>query len=349
MKQFTSHIDYLIQKHDCVIIPDFGGFVLSRQAASITSDGAIAPPKVVVGFNPDLKYNDGLLAESYMNVYSISYDVACKRIKDAVNRLDTILALRQPVQIGNLGKLSLDGDNHLCFTPNVNVSLHYPDTFGLSQIEIKRLADIQEVQNVAIVVNRKKTTYQRIFTGIGAAAAAVLVFFVTSTPVFDNADSTIQKSGFFTDVLAASSQPSVSKPVVNVEVSETIDGRANEIDTKTEAVVEEATVVAIPEKEPIKQLPVSEPVKNIVKETKKTPTAKYYVIIGSAGNKSEAQTVLKKFKAQGFQNANIVNSAERSRIYIASFEDKGQAEKYLSKFKNSNPKLSDAWVYTKRN
>lgn len=359
MKEFTSHIDYLIQKHDCVIIPDFGGFVLNREVAKIGADGSITPPKVIVGFNPDLKYNDGLLAESYMNAYSISYDIACKRIGDVVKRLNTILALRQPIQLGLLGKLSQETDGRLSFEPNNNISAYHSETFGLSVLDIRRLVDIQEIQKVSIVNNRR-SIYKRVFAGVAATAAAILVFFVTSTPISEEENNNVQKSGFFTDLISASA--SHSNSVGSVPMDNSLDITATEELMHSTEVEDPIVEVEIKKEEPkIEKIAPAitqkaEPAKvakaTTVAETstvKKAVEPKFFVIIGSAGSKSEAQKALKTFKSQGYKDANIVNSGDRNRIYVASFEDKAQAEKYLASFKKSNPKLNDAWVFTKRN
>lgn len=361
MKEFTSHIDYLIQKHDCVIIPDFGGFVLNREVARMASDGSIIPPRVIIGFNPELKYNDGLLAESYMNAYSISYDSACKRLGDVVKRLNTILGLRQPVQIGQLGKLSLDAENRLNFEPNNNLSAFHPETFGLSVLDIKRLVDIREIQKISVITT-KRSFYKRVFAGVGATAAAILVFFVTSTPISENENSNIQKSGFFTDLISTSAKLSTKTEVmpadnlfaVSTEGPVVIKDAEVEVPvTKVEIKKEEPKVEKIAsattqKSEPDKTAKVVTPVKETL-NVKKTVEPKFYVIIGSAGSKSEAQKALGRFKTQGYKDADIVTSGDRNRIYIASFDDKAQAEKYLISFRKNNPKLEDAWVFTRRN
>ncbi len=338
MKEFTSHIDYLIQKHDCVIIPDFGGFVLNREVAKIATDGSIAPPRVTVGFNPDLKYNDGLLAESYMNAYSISYDTACKRIDEVTKRLNTILALKQPVQIGLLGKLSPDEDGRLIFEPNNNISASHSETFGLSVLDIRKLVDIHEVQKV-LVINNKRSVYKKVFAGVGAAVAAILVFFVASTPILEDKGTSVQKSGFFTDliILSSANRPGTVPAVSSLTIASSVEVEAK----KEEPKIDITPVVA--------QKAESAKADKTAPVTVKQADPKYFVIIGSATSKSEAEKALKKFKMQGYQNANVINSGDRSRIYIASFEDRVQAEKYLASFVKNNPKLDDAWVFAKRN
>lgn len=330
MKEFVSHIDYLIQKHDCVIIPGFGGFVLNHEGSSIAADGAVLPPKVSVGFNPSLKSNDGLLAESYMTMYSISYDEACQKIELAVKRLNTILGMKHPVQIGRLGKLSLENDR-LVFIPNANLSIFHPDTFGLSTVNMKRLSDIEREK----AKTKRRTILKRVFAGAGAAAAAILIFFVASTPVSENDEA--QKSSFLSDWI--SSLPASSD--------------ATDIDNNTE------NIVALPEnadiEEQVQDSPLVEPealsAETAPKAEEEAPVVAepskhdYYVVIAGATSQSEAQRLINKFKSQGFENLGSLSSGKRIRIYAASFASRQEAEKYLVDFKAENPKLHDAWVY----
>jgi Sporulation related domain. len=328
MKEFVSHIDYLIQKHDCVIIPDFGGFVLSHEGASFGKDGAILPPKITVGFNSQLKSNDGLLAESYMTMYSITYDEACKRIEEAVTRLNTILSMRHPVQIARLGKLSLDENNCLIFDPNNNLSIFHPETFGLGVVNIKRLSYIEEESAKA-----KRSVYiKRALVGIGAAAAAVLMFFVASTPV--SQDVNIQKSSFFTDLVSVNEQSGNTNHVIEATLTQ---------QTKVQEIAKEPVV----QEEVVFEKPANETVMNANSERNSianVSTSNYFVVIAGATTDGEANTLMSRFKAEGF-DVNVIKSKQRIRIYVASFSTSEEADTYLNSFKQANPKFSDAWVY----
>lgn len=344
MKEFISHIDYLIQKYDCVIIPEFGGFVLNHEEASIIPNGSIAPPRVTIGFNPDLKYNDGLLAESYMNVRSLSYEEACKEIKENVKQLETVLKMKHPVQIGNLGKLTLGNDEHVAFIPNNNLSITYPDTFGLSHLNIKRLSQLDKEAKR----NKTKHIIQRLLVGAGATAAAVLVFFIASTPVKEEAN--IQKSSFFTDIVssfAASTDASVvgdsnSDEQVTIE-SEIINPvKTNSAPTKTADVSKTEKV-----KEVQKPEIANNDSKPEIADSNEKSNGNYFVIVGGAKSDSEANNLLKQIKEQGLNTAQIIKSENRKRVYVASFATKKAAEDYLVSFKNQHPKFHDAWVYYK--
>jgi len=349
MKEFVSHIDYLIQKHDCVIIPDFGGFVLSYQDASISSDGSIRPPKVSVGFNPSLKHNDGLLAESYMTMYMIPYDAACKKIEEAVRRLNTILNMKHPVQIGRLGKLSMDEKNHLTFIPNTNLSIFHPQTFGLSTVSMKRLSEIQKEESYV----KRRSIMKRIFAGSGAAVAAIMLFFIASTPVSEN--TATQKSSFFTDLIASVPVITDSYDVEITPEAEVIEiARAEAEVPKTSA---DEILPYINEKvveDFLANLKVSSPSQVTEESGAKTGIIKdnsdnnYFVIIGGGTSEKEVERLLNDFRSRGLTNLGTVASRERTRIYVASFDSSQKADSYLSTFKRENPEFYDAWVYYKK-
>ena len=59
---------------DCVIVPDFGGFVLRRRPALFTAEkNAFSPAHNEIVFNPALNHDDGLLTESYMQMYGMNF------------------------------------------------------------------------------------------------------------------------------------------------------------------------------------------------------------------------------------------------------------------------------------
>ena len=45
MLELSNYIEYLLAEHDCVIVPDFGGFVNQYRGASFSTDHKeILPP-----------------------------------------------------------------------------------------------------------------------------------------------------------------------------------------------------------------------------------------------------------------------------------------------------------------
>ncbi len=77
----------LLYNNDCVIIPEFGAFVLKSHSAYIKDD-TFYPPKKVISFNAMLDENDGLLVKHLSTSRNISYKKALKTINDETQSLE---------------------------------------------------------------------------------------------------------------------------------------------------------------------------------------------------------------------------------------------------------------------
>jgi len=68
------HIARLLEEHDCVILPGFGGFIGNYAPARIdpVSHSFIPPAKKIL-FNINLRQNDGLLYNRIVTDEGVSY------------------------------------------------------------------------------------------------------------------------------------------------------------------------------------------------------------------------------------------------------------------------------------
>ena len=100
MIELARHIEYLLLENDCVIIPDFGGFIAHNQPSYYDEvEHVFMPPIRTIGFNPQLSMNDGLLVQSYMQAYHTDYSDAIRIISGKVKELKekNSLTFRQAV------------------------------------------------------------------------------------------------------------------------------------------------------------------------------------------------------------------------------------------------------------
>ena len=80
-------------------------------------DQMFLPPLRTLGFNPQLKINDSLLAQSYVEAYDISYPEALQRIEDEVNELKMHLETEGTFELNDIGVLALNDEGNYLFTP----------------------------------------------------------------------------------------------------------------------------------------------------------------------------------------------------------------------------------------
>jgi hypothetical protein len=129
----ATYINDLLYRYDCVIIPDFGGFVTNRIGAKVNKfTNTFTPPSKQVTFNSLLKHNDGLLANYIASSENISFEKATATISLAVIKWQNELQSK-PVEIENLGSLSLTEDKKIIFEPNLAINF-LTESFGLETI-----------------------------------------------------------------------------------------------------------------------------------------------------------------------------------------------------------------------
>ena len=85
MTTVQNHIKELLFEQDCVVIPEFGGFVTNFDCAKINSNNRfIAPPQKWLAFNVLLKNDDGLLSNYIAKEENITVSQANLKVKTFV-------------------------------------------------------------------------------------------------------------------------------------------------------------------------------------------------------------------------------------------------------------------------
>jgi len=126
-----NHISELLYDHDCVIVPEMGGFVASYSHARINAvQQIIEPPSKKIAFNVFLTHNDGLLAEHIARHENLSFNEAVKEIRGYVHHYQEEVDRGKKFIIEGVGVLYADAERHVQFEPFKNVN-YLKDSFGL--------------------------------------------------------------------------------------------------------------------------------------------------------------------------------------------------------------------------
>ena len=132
MIELERHIEILLLNNDCVIVPNFGGFMTHHVEAHYDEEQEMYyPPLRTIGFNPQLTLNDSLLAQSYIDVYDISYPEALQRIDSEVSEVKQHLANEGAYEMSDLGTIFYHHDGSYTFKPCEAGNLT-PELYGLS-------------------------------------------------------------------------------------------------------------------------------------------------------------------------------------------------------------------------
>jgi len=322
MQNISFHIAYLLTRHECVIIPDLGAFVVSPSNRKITSRWEIlSPPENFLGFNSEIKHNDGLLANSIVKEKKCSYKEANALIEQYVIQVLHSFDEGEKVNIPWVGSL-YSKDNKILFQPGRTLSCNALN-YGLTRFSLPYLQDIQKETVAFPQKNNKEVVWipinRRIIAYAGSVAAAILAMCIIPTPLNDGHLDTASTK--YASLLQFSKQSPV--------VEETADAPESTIQLPIEPVVM-TTETATPIPETINQA--------------ETTAFHYYIIVASLPNQISAKKSMSEFQSKGFENAAIISTNGKHRIYTNSFENKAEAEKFLIQFRKDYPIYASAWL-----
>lgn len=116
MVKLDTYIADLLLENDCVIIPDFGGFVGNYQPAKLNSvNHRFDPPSKKISFNKLLVHNDGLLNEWVARQLGEAYPTATGMVREYVVYLRKELQANERVRIEKVGLIYKNASGQLQF------------------------------------------------------------------------------------------------------------------------------------------------------------------------------------------------------------------------------------------
>ena len=143
-----QYISDLLFEYDCVIVPEFGGFISNYAPARIhPTQYLFTAPSKRIGFNLHLKNNDGLLANHIKGCEKITYDNANKIINNFVEHSNGELNSGRKLLIKNVGVLYFDVERHLQFEPDNSIN-YLLDSFGFSDFQSPAIRRDNYVQGI---------------------------------------------------------------------------------------------------------------------------------------------------------------------------------------------------------
>ena len=350
--ELERHIEILLLSNDCVIVPDFGGFMAHHVDAHYDKqEGVFLPPLRTLGFNPQLKINDSLLAQSYVEAYDISYPEAILRIEDEVNELKMHLQTRGIYELNGIGTLEFNENGNYVFTP-CEAGILTPSLYGLCSFEMaplkmsrpvsvpvedeaeKEAAQIISMHHLesdteAVEVEEEdeedvvRIKFSWIRNAIAVAAILLAVFFAAmptgKTEMMTRTISNINNGLLFGMM---SKDTNTSK----IEISKAdIQKPTNKADTisKLEKIKTEQSVKAEPVKEG------------------------YCIVLASQVSKRNAELFIERLKEKGLDSAEICTTNKTQiirRVICGNFQTQEEAYQALRKI-HKDEELKDAWVY----
>jgi len=353
MIELVRHIEILLLENDCVVIPGFGGFITHYSPASWNEEDCFfTPPSRTIGFNPQLKMNDGVLAQSYMEVYGTDFSDATKMLEQEVNKLIEKLHNEGSVDLINIGVLSLSVHGTYVFSSYDDKVLS-PRFYGLDPFEIRDIkALIQSFSEKNAVqppqITRKKTYEIRInrafVRNAVAAVAAIVLFFYMSAPL---ENTYVERQNYAqllpSDLFGKIEQQSLLTTPVLTAANHTVPLKHEKsVETVAEADVEQDKLKAVPVS--VKEIKVPKNQETSMTQEAVPPVGKlHHIVIASIAFEEDAMNMVTDLRKKGYPNASILKSDERIRVTINSYTTREEADKQLNELRK-NDAYKSAWL-----
>jgi len=339
--EFFGFIENLLHEHDCIIIPNFGGFVIKSHEFQYNEElQIIIPQKRSVAFNEKLKNDDGLLINEYATYHKITNKKAIQAINEFVDLLKSSIQQQSILTFGSLGDFSLSEEKKLQFMPNPNSNFNF-DMFGLKEVGIAKQTkspnlhliptneviakDTHTIEDTFIVHSRGHLTKHKgiknsVYAILFFIVAAVSTFILTEPEVhlFSSSLSPIPEISDSENFNSTKDLPNISSP--NKSSVEPIEKANPEVQKPSEVVINEAAEIDQ---------------KNTIE-----------LIVGSFLTEKKAKQGIDELMSKGIEDAYIVPKKESEKYYRISLGNaKTLEEGYQLANQIKKQKKLDIWVF----
>ncbi len=358
MIELERHIEVLLLNNDCVIIPNFGGFMVHHvEARYDEKDHIFLPPYRTLGFNPQLKMNDSLLAQSYIEAYDISYPEAIKRIESEVDELNQILDNEGEYELNDIGTLHRNEMGSFDFVP-CDAGILTPYLYGLSSFELESLSSIKAKRNKEVIEAEKETT--NIPTGIQALEKANI--FANQSSLSNNTEDEQQDQEksirisismlrnaaavailFIVLMLIPTPLSNKKDKLIQSELNTSLLYKIipNDVITEKSGVNPLEKIASKPQTESTKAVKAKEVVEEV--NTPKKQETFYTIVLASRITKKNAEAYTESLKNKGLENAEMIAKGAHVKVICGRYESEKEAYKAMNKL-NNNPDFADCWV-----
>ncbi len=358
--KIDAYIAELLKSHDCVIVPDFGGFVGNYAKAKINPvSNRFDPPFRKISFNKLLTHNDGLLASYLAQKENEKFENSIVNLKDYVLILRDELDKNKKIRFENIGILHQKADGSFHFEQIKNSSF-FEGGFGLesffanhvqtvakgqSSVEAKATKDELAVPTPVVEQlnpSKKeesepiKKSIHKYWPAIAASLALPIIGYAIwislSTPLFKDANIF-----HYSDLNPFTERYCPKYDLRDGFIETTIDNESLEL-----IIDPETAFIEIFESESRdKTLVVS-----LEEKVENAPTIQrpFHVIGGCFSEESNARGLAQKYKEMGNFSSIVEKKGNLYRVSVASFATRSEALGALSSMRNEIP---SAWILYK--
>lgn len=359
MASIPEHIKNLLFEQDCVVVPDFGGFITNFHGAVVQErNGSLLPPRKRVAFNEVLKFDDGLLTSYIAIKETRSREEVLAKIRLFAEHAWRELRLRKSFRFDYLGTFTLNSEGKLVFEPDHRINF-FGESYGMAPVSIlprsigskmeampvippaaQRAQAVLEVVPEEVVAEEviPLNSRQRWLTLPNVAASTgVILLSLIGWIWFDGGTSTLSSLNPFAmlkipewkkksvaSVPIKTERNRLSQPVIepNQPIS-VVENKAKPVESKPTVL---AVSVMNPVKKPTEVRGLAKrvliiPMRIRTGEGKiSVPAGRYFIVVGGFGKEANAHRLQSQLKKQGFAQASLLYPTKSRLIRVAAQE-----------------------------
>lgn len=336
------------------------------------------PPSRQLGFNAQLKINDSLLAQSYIEAYDISYPEALRRIEEETAELLQMLENTGNCELNDIGILSLNEEGNIEFEP-CEAGILTPELYGLNTVDILPLQEINAEQDTHFnnkITNSVDLTHQTTEDEVKISATPTVAESINSPApepepelsVASDDERTIRISSFrhVASIAAAilvllicsmpfgkMTQPQTSEihmdsgslyRILSKDMcfGQNVDDSAPmETDDNNEADIQNV----IDEQPQVKQPTANTQASASVQSSESLPEHYFSIVLASRVTRTNAEVFVAKLIKAGLERCKVVDRPDGSvKVIYGSYKSKYEANADLNTLRQSAEAFAEGWI-----
>lgn len=319
----------LLYAHDCVIVPQWGGFLTHYRSARLDEARKLAhPPGKDLSFNRHLVRNDGLLADHLAKREGIGFDAAAARIDAEVAEWRGSLDRNGRLEVERIGIFFRDAEHNLQFDPDKRTNF-LKDAFGLrplAAVPMSRVKPAPVVVPIIQPVAQPATEERRRPMWWAAAAIAAAVFGGAAIWAYQmGSGNDAQWSGLtlFQPTPTATYAPPAEAsllPVITAPVFELPEGEG----VRTIPLTEKDSVVLTVDLGGTTHVAIADTTSVVVRPTA-DPAARYHVVGGCFAQPENAEKMLRDLMAKGYAARRLPIRGRLHPVVFGSYATRSEA------------------------
>lgn len=311
MQGFEEILIELLLRHNCVVVPGFGGFVAKQVSAQIDFEkGTVTPPKKELLFNRFLLTDDGLFLAEMSRRNGLFYQEAKNQLQLFTDKVLLDLRAGETVKIPKIGTFSRSTDGQIRFDQDRFFNLLL-SSYGLGNLSFvpNEVAEAKEAPIIALpasVPTRKPIKWAR----VAAAACFIPMAFYS---VWIPTKTTALSSGLFSisdfNPFKVSKQATYKRQHIQIQKLSLPEGN-NELALQQHPNSSIADYYWQADAQFRVRVPKVKPVAPVVEHQ---AIGQFDVIVGCFSNTQNAQNLVLKLQRDGFA-ARIIPGGTLNRV-----------------------------------